>query len=115
MTKSSLRIGLKGRYASFLDGGRVSVLRSGPQISPRISYETDRADVQHPKRVRKVRAFGIGEASFLSATREHRTIYGTGLIDLDHKRVIDMVNRPGFYGGSLVRSYAAELASLKRR
>ena len=40
---------------------------------------------------RQVRALGIDETSFLSATREHRTIYVTGLVDLDRKRIIDMV------------------------
>ena len=44
-----------------------------------------------PGRVKKVRALGIDETSFLSATREHRTIYVTGLVDLDRKRIIDMV------------------------
>ena len=41
--------------------------------------------------MKKVRALGIDETSFLSATREHRTIYVTGLVDLDRKRIIDMV------------------------
>src|SRR5271168_2778985 len=47
--------------------------------------------VDDPRRVKKVRALGIDETSFLSATREHRTIYVTGLVDLDRKRIIDMV------------------------
>ena len=47
--------------------------------------------VEDPGRVKKVRALGIDETSFLSATREHRTIYVTGLVDLDRKRIIDMV------------------------
>ncbi len=47
--------------------------------------------VEDPKRVKRVRALGIDETSFLSATREHRTIYVTGLVDLDRKRIIDMV------------------------
>jgi transposase len=47
--------------------------------------------VEDPKRVKKVRALGIDETSFLSATRDHRTIYVTGLVDLDRKRIIDMV------------------------
>ena len=45
--------------------------------------------VEDPGRVKKVRALGIDETSFLSATREHRTIYVTGLVDLrsqeDHR------------------------------
>lgn len=47
--------------------------------------------VEDPRRVKKVRALGIDETSFLSATREHRTIYVTGLVDLDRKRMIDLV------------------------
>ena len=47
--------------------------------------------VEDPKRVKKVRALGIDETSFLSATREHRTIYVTGLVDLNRKRIIDLV------------------------
>ncbi len=47
--------------------------------------------VEDPKRVKKVRALGIDETSFLSATREHRTVYVTGLVDLNRKRIIDMV------------------------
>ena len=42
--------------------------------------------VDDPERVENVRALGIDETSFLSATREHRTIYVTGLVDLDRKR-----------------------------
>ena len=47
--------------------------------------------VEDPKRVKKVRALGIDETSFLSATPEHRTIYVTGLVDLKRKRMIDLV------------------------
>jgi len=47
--------------------------------------------VEDPTRVKKVRALGIDETSFLSANREHRTIYATGLVDLDRKSIIDMV------------------------
>ena len=47
--------------------------------------------VDDPKRVGKVRALGIDETSFLSATRDHRTIFVTGLVDLNRKRMIDMV------------------------
>jgi transposase len=38
-----------------------------------------------------VRAMGIDETSFLSANREHATIYATGMVDLDGRRLIDMV------------------------
>ena len=43
------------------------------------------------QRGKRVRALGIDETSFLSATREHRTIYVTGLVDLNRKNMIDMV------------------------
>ena len=47
--------------------------------------------VEDPERVGWVRALGIDETLFLSATREHHTIYATGLVDLDEPKVIDMV------------------------
>ena len=34
---------------------------------------------------------GVDETSFLSANREHSTIYATGLVDLDARIIIDMV------------------------
>jgi len=51
--------------------------------------------VEDPERVGWVRALGIDETSFLSATREHHTIYATGLVDLDEPKVIDMVEGNG--------------------
>ena len=39
----------------------------------------------------RVRALGIDETSYLAATREHSTIYATGLVDLDRRKLIDMV------------------------
>jgi transposase len=47
--------------------------------------------VDDPDRVGSVRAMGIDETSFLSANREHATVYATGLVDLDRRRLIDMV------------------------
>jgi transposase len=47
--------------------------------------------IDDPARVGYVRGLGIDETSFLSATREHHTIYATGLVDLDDPKVIDMV------------------------
>lgn len=47
--------------------------------------------VDDPKRVGKVSALGIDETSFLKATKSHPTLYATGLVDLDHRIVIDMV------------------------
>ena len=47
--------------------------------------------VDDPGRVGKVTALGIDETSFLKATREHPTLFATGLVDLDHRIMIDMV------------------------
>jgi transposase len=47
--------------------------------------------VDDPHRVGPVRAMGIDETSFLSANREHSTVYVTGMVDLDRRRLIDMV------------------------
>lgn len=41
-------------------------------------------------RVGPVRALGVDEHSFLSATREHSTLYATSLVDLDRRIVIDL-------------------------
>jgi transposase len=38
-----------------------------------------------------VGSLGVDETSFLKANREHPTIYATGLVDLDGRKVIDMV------------------------
>jgi hypothetical protein len=38
-----------------------------------------------------VAALGVDETSFLKANREHPVIYATGLVDLNGKKVIDMV------------------------
>jgi len=47
--------------------------------------------VDDPSRVGYVLALGIDETSFLSATRDHHTIYATGLVDLDGRTQIDMI------------------------
>jgi transposase len=47
--------------------------------------------VDDPDRVGAVRQLGVDETSFLRANRRHPTIYATGLVDLEAKRVIDMV------------------------
>jgi transposase len=47
--------------------------------------------VEDPKRVKRVRALGIDETNYQAATHEHPTIYATGLVDLDRRRLIDMV------------------------
>jgi len=46
--------------------------------------------VDYPGRVRRVRALGVDEHSFLAANRQHRTIYATSLVDLDRRVVIDL-------------------------
>jgi transposase len=47
--------------------------------------------VDDPARVGPVVALGVDETSFLKANREHPIIYATGLVDLNAKLVIDMV------------------------
>jgi len=47
--------------------------------------------VEDPDRVAVVRALGIDETNFKAATREHATIFATGLVDLDRRILIDMV------------------------
>lgn len=47
--------------------------------------------VDDPDRVGAVRQLGVDETSFLLANRHHHTIYATGLVDLEARRVIDMV------------------------
>jgi transposase len=46
--------------------------------------------VEHPRRVGRVRALGVDEHSYLSATPEHSTVYATSLVDLDRRIVIDL-------------------------
>ncbi len=46
--------------------------------------------VEDPFRVGPVRALGVDEHSYLSATPEHATIYATGLVDLDRRIMIDL-------------------------
>ena len=46
--------------------------------------------VDAPSRVGAVRALGVDEHSYLSATREHSTVYATSLVDLDRRIVIDL-------------------------
>ena len=47
--------------------------------------------VDDPDRVGRVRQLGVDETSFLRANRHHHTIYATGLVDLERRRLIDMV------------------------
>jgi transposase len=47
--------------------------------------------VEHPERVGPVEMLGIDETSWLRANRRHPTLYATGLVDLDARILIDMV------------------------
>jgi transposase len=47
--------------------------------------------VDDPDRVGAVSALGVDETSFLAANPEHATVYVTGLVDLEHHKMIDMV------------------------
>ncbi len=51
--------------------------------------------VDDPASVGSVRALGIDETSFLSSTRDHHTIYATGLVDLDARILIDLIEGNG--------------------
>ena len=46
--------------------------------------------VDNPRRVGRVRALGVDEHSYLSATPAHTTIYATSLVDLDRRIVVDL-------------------------
>jgi transposase len=48
--------------------------------------------VDDPRRVGRVRQLGVDETSFLRANRWHATRYATGLVDLEARIVIDLVN-----------------------
>ena len=47
--------------------------------------------VDDPSRVGPVAKLGVDETSWLAANRFHPTLYATGLVDLDGRRLIDMV------------------------
>jgi len=47
--------------------------------------------VEDPDRVGPVRHLGVDETSFLAATPERSTVYVTGLVDLQRRRIIDLV------------------------
>lgn len=57
--------------------------------------------VDDPGRVGDVRQLGVDETSFLSATREHPTLFATGIVDLERRIVIDIT--PGNSAESLGR------------
>ena len=47
--------------------------------------------VDDPERVGEVTALGVDETTWLSATKDHPTLFATGLVDLRAKIVIDVV------------------------
>jgi len=47
--------------------------------------------VDNPGRVGVTRALGVDETTFQSANREHTTLYATGMVDLDQRVMIDIV------------------------
>ncbi|MPZ15990.1 MAG: ISL3 family transposase [Chloroflexi bacterium] len=47
--------------------------------------------VDDPGRVGEVRALGVDETTFLSATKDHATLFATGLVDLRRRVVIDVI------------------------
>src|SRR5712691_113226 len=47
--------------------------------------------VDDPGRVGAVRQLGVAETTWLSATREHPTLYASGLVDVERRKVIDVV------------------------
>lgn len=51
--------------------------------------------VDAPDRVGPVTDLGVDETSFLAANRRHSTVYATGLVDLNRRIVIDMVEGNG--------------------
>jgi transposase len=53
--------------------------------------EHGRPLIEDPDRVGDVTALGVDETSFLRATRDHPTLYATGLVDLDQRILIDLV------------------------
>lgn len=53
--------------------------------------EHGRPLIDDPARVGQVRSLGVDETSFLRANRHHSTLYATGLVDLDERILIDMV------------------------
>jgi len=70
--------------------------------------------VDDPDRVGEVRALGVDETSWLAATKDHSTLYATGLVDLNAKVVIDVIrgNSATDLGSWLDRQPAAWLGEI---
>lgn len=65
--------------------------------------------VDDPARVGDVAMLGIDETTWLAANRHHRTRFATGLVDLTHRRIIDVI--PGNAASDLARWLDAQPAS----
>lgn len=71
--------------------------------------------VDDPDRVGEVRQLGIDETTWLSATKDHATLFATGLVDLRRRVVIDVVqgNSAQDLGSWLDRQPAPWLAGVR--
>lgn len=71
--------------------------------------------VDDPRRVGQVTALGVDETSWLTATKDHPTLFATGMVDLQEKVVIDVVpgNSSQDLGSWLDRQPAAWLAGVR--
>lgn len=47
--------------------------------------------IENRQRVGPVRALGVDEHSYLSATPDHASVCATGLVDLERRQMIDLV------------------------
>ncbi|CAN5667775.1 ISL3-like element ISMsm4 family transposase [soil metagenome] len=71
--------------------------------------------IDDPERVGQVRALGVDETSWLAATKDHPTLYASGLVDLHAKLVIDVIagNSAEDLGSWLDRQPAPWLADIR--
>jgi transposase len=71
--------------------------------------------VDDPGRVGRVSALGIDETAWLTVTKDHPTLFATGLVDLRAKIVIDVIrgNSPLALGSWLDRQPAPWLAGVR--
>lgn len=71
--------------------------------------------IDDPGRVGEVRQLGIDETTWLSATKDHPTLFATGLVDLRRRIVIDVVpgNSAQDLGSWLDRQPASWLAGVR--
>lgn len=71
--------------------------------------------VDDPERVGQVRQLGIDETTWLSATKDHATLFATGLVDLTRRIVIDVVqgNSAGDLGSWLDRQPESWLSEVR--